>query len=503
MRGRDKTIVQTWPVDSPEANLAAEPRVDLVAEARGGDGTFVQDHGPFRHYRRTIEVADGRLTQTIHYRLVVPWFNWLFQWPVRRHMRRRPQAWSDGSSAWWAPPDRLNEREVSLLGLLAMAAMSSTFANTLFTQTATFAGDSFAVTSRALGVAGAVIRVGVLIALPFSLMADRVGRRRTIVLLAWITPLVCSLGAIAPSFSLLVASQTVGRSLGIALGILAGVAATEEMPRNSRAYALSVLAMAAGLGGGVAVMSLKFADLGRDGWRIVYLMSLIWLPAAVSLQRNLLETRRFETIHRIAPPFRKRRLFLICSVGLTANLFVAPASYFQNNYLDKVHGYSGGQIALFTILTATPASIGLIVGGRLADLLGRRRLIAICTPISTVLIVVAFSVGGGAMWLATLGGGLLGAMSYPAFAVYRTELFPTGNRSMSNTIITTVALLSGSLGILAVGALRDRGWSFGSVMGLLAAGQLAATIIAYRWYPETAHLELEELNPGDPVMADD
>jgi MFS family permease len=502
VRGPDHTIVQTWPADSPDAQLASSPRADLLAEAIDpATGAFVQDHGPFERYHRTVETTGDTVTQTIRYRLVVPWFNWLFQWPVKRTLRNRPQPGS--GSAWWAPPDRLTAREVSLLGLLAMATMSATFANTLFTQTATFVGDSFGVSSKGLGAAGAIVRIGVLIALPFSVMADRVGRRRTIVLLAWITPLFCALGAIAPTFGLLVASQTIGRPLGIALGLLAGVAATEEMPRNSRAYAISVLAMAAGLGGGVAVMSLRFADLGADGWRIVYLMSLIWLPAAVSLQRHLLETRRFEHVHRIAPPFPRQRLLLICSVALTANLFVAPTSYFQNNYLDKVHGYSGGQIALFTVLTATPASIGLIVGGRLADLVGRRRLIAICTPISTVLIVVAFSVGGAAMWLTSLAGGLLGAMAYPAFAVYRTELFPTGNRSMSNAIVTTVALLSGGVGILVVGALRDRGWSFGSVMALMAAGQLVATLIAFVWYPETAHLELEDLNPGDPVLAAD
>ena len=30
------------------------------------------------------------------------------------------------------------------------------------------------------------------------------------------------------------------------------------------------------------------------------------------------------------------------------------------------------------------------------------------------------------MWAAAFLGGLLGGIAYPAFAVYRTELFPTG-----------------------------------------------------------------------------
>ena len=43
------------------------------------------------------------------------------------------------------------------------------------------------------------------------------------------------------------------------------------------------------------------------------------------------------------------RLALICVVAVAANLFVAPASFFQNRYLDDVRGYSGGGIALFTL----------------------------------------------------------------------------------------------------------------------------------------------------------
>ena len=243
--------------------------------------------------------------------------------------------------------------------------------------------------------------------------------------------------------------------LGIALAFIAGVAAIEEMPRNSRAYALSVLAMAAGFGAGVAVVALRVCDTGPQGWRIVYVMALLWLPVSVSLSRHLRETRRFEKLHTVAPPLPRNRLALTCAVALTSNLFIAASSYFQNNYLDKVRHYSGGGIALFTTLTVTPASIGLIAGGRLADVVGRRRLIAWCTPASTALLVLGFWVGGPLMWLTALGGGILAGMAYPAMQVYRTELFPTGNRGVANAITTTTALVSGSVGILIVGVLRD------------------------------------------------
>jgi MFS family permease len=494
------TITQAWPAGSAEAATAREPRTDVLDERVDDDGSFSQEAGPFRRYRRELHSADGTVTETISYRLSIPWFGWLFALPIRRALRhRRPPG---SRHPWWAPPDRLDERQVRTLALLAVAASSATFANTLFTQTANFAADSFGVSNGGQSIGGAVVRIGVVIALPFAVLADRLGRRRTIILLAWLTPLFCALGALAPSFGLLVASQTIARPLGIALAMLAGVAAAEDMPRNSRAYAVSVLAMSAGLGAGVAVAALRLTDIGDDGWRFVYLLSLVWLPIAVSLARHLTETRRFETVHPVSPPMNRRRLALIATVALAANLFVAPASFFQNRYLDDIRGYSGGGIALFTLATGTPASIGLIVGGQLADSIGRHRLIAVCTPLSTVCIVGAFFVGGPTMWALSLLGGFTAAMAYPAFQVYRTEMFPTGNRGTANGLVTATALLSGSIGILIVGYLRDQGISFGVLMAAMSVGQLVAAYVAVRHYPETAHLALEQLNPGDPVIAD-
>jgi len=496
-----RTITQVWAPGSLQASAADRERHDVLDERLVEDGSFVQANGPFSEYRRTVTPADdGRVVEATTFRLSIPWFGWLFGPLMRRAIRNR-RAVGIGSP-WWAPPDRLNERQVRTLALLAIASSSAAFANTLFTQTANFATNSFGISNSGQSVGGAIVRVGVVIALPFAVMADRVGRRRTIVLLAWLTPLFCALGALAPSFGLLVASQTIARPLGIGLALLAAVAAAEDMPRNSRAYAVSVLAMSAGLGAGIAVGALKLADVGQEGWRFVYLLSLIWLPIAVSLSRHLTETRRFEMAHPIAPRMNRRRLALIAGVALSANLFVAPASFFQNRYLDDIRGYSGGGIALFTLATGTPASIGLIVGGQLADSVGRRRLIAVCTPISTVCIVGAFFVGGPAMWALSLAGGFTAAMAYPAFAVYRAELFPTGNRGTANGLVTATALLSGSVGILIVGHLRDRGASFGALMAAMGVGQLVAAYIAVRHYPETAHLELEQLNPGDPRLSE-
>jgi MFS family permease len=273
------------------------------------------------------------------------------------------------------------------------------------------------------------------------------------------------------------------------------------MPRNSRAYAVSVMAMASGLGAGVAVASLPLADLGSGGWRIVYAVTLVWLLVAVDIARRLPETKRFERPHVVAPPLDRRRFGLLAAVALLSNLFVAPASLFQNGYLEDERGYSAALIAAFTLATATPAGIGLIVGGRFADFRGRRKIIAVALPVATAFIVLSYSIGGPPMWLAVILGGIAGAIAYPALAVYRAELFPTGNRSRAAGLLTAAALIGGIAGLLTTGQLLDAGNSHGVVLGSLASAQVAVVLIVLLRFPETAHRELEELNPEDARAA--
>src|SRR6266511_808683 len=178
---RQRVVTRVLQAGSEAALAAATPRHDLVVEAAAGDGRFVQQDGPCVTYQRTLHPHDGTLTETTHYQLDVPWFSWIFAPLVHRSLRRR-----DGVSRRpvWAPPDHLDAGQVRLLGLLAAASMVAAFANTLFTQTVNFAAKSFDVGDFGQGVSGVAVRVGVVIALPFAILADRLGRRRMIVLTA-------------------------------------------------------------------------------------------------------------------------------------------------------------------------------------------------------------------------------------------------------------------------------------------------------------------------------
>jgi MFS family permease len=104
------------------------------------------------------------------------------------------------------------------------------------------------------------------------------------------------------------------------------------------------------------------------------------------------------------------------------------------------------------------------------------------------------------MWFAAFGGGFIGAIAYPALAVYRAELFPTGNRGRAAGLLTAAALLGGIGGLLLSGRLLDNGWPHGRVMALLAIAQILVVITVVMTFPETAHRELEDLNPEDAAI---
>jgi MFS family permease len=378
--------------------------------------------------------------------------------------------------------------------------MSAAFINTLFTQTVAFAADEFNISKSGQGIGAAIVRLGIVICLPLVALADRRGRRPVMIAMAWAAPLVSALGAIAPSYSFLVATQAVGRPLGLTLGILIAVVAVEEMPRDGRAYATGILAVLSGIGGGIAVASLPLADISVTSWRFIYVIGLVWLVIAYALMKWLPESERFI---RHVPKTKMRAAYIadalrgnlgrICSVVFLTNIYIATASIFQNRYLKDERGYSAALVALFTIVTSSPATFGLIIGGRVADERGRRILGATLVPIGAFLLALSFSTSGVVMWLVAIAGGLAFGISYPALAVYRGELFPTRTRSLAGGIIMTSALLGGIIGLVGGGWFLDANGSYGQVMMWLVIGPVIASAIVWFRYPETAHRELDDI----------
>jgi MFS family permease len=500
------TTTTTYDVDAEGLAAVRSPRDDLLLESELAPDRFGCAEGPFDAYERTVvatELPDGihRVTETTTWSLAIPIWGALFRPLVRRILGGRRAPAPPGASVrspWWAPPARLDVRSAQILSRLCGLSLLAGYLGTIITQTITFAADEFGSSNAAQGTTLAGVRAGILLSLVLMVLADRRGRRQLLLISAVGGALAAAAGALAPNLVVLGGTQTVSRAFSTALALLITVVAAEEMPAGGRAYAASVLAMTGALGAGGAVLLLPVADLAEPAWRLVYLAPLVALPFFWTVGRQVPESRRFARPHGQATMAGHRaRLALLAVSAFFALVFLAPNSQFQNEFLRDEHGFSALQLTLFTIGTSTPAGIGIVIGGRLADTRGRRRVGAAGMFGGAVLLGLAYQLAGVWLVATTLVGSIVAAMTVPALAVYGPELFPTALRGRANGLISLAGVLGSATGLAIAGRLADHYGRFGPGIAMLGVGPLIVAAMVILFYPETAHLELEELNPED------
>lgn len=497
-------------IEGDRAELArrVEPRDDaVVGEAVvHHDDDHVVLHavaGPFREYHRTVRWSDGhgevvRIDQQVEFRLAIPYWSRLFDPLVRRAVR---DGVPRGTRPWWTTPDRLSPAQSTTVATMALFNLVAGALYGLLTQVLTFVsadlGDGTAGQQTALL---SVVRIGVVITMAAMFLADRRGRRRVAIVSFTAAGMLTLAGALAPTWWAFGALQFVARNLAIAGLLCVDTIAVEELPAGSRAMATGLGALAYGLGAGVVVVTLPLADLGDWGWRLSFVVAGLTLPIIWHARRHLPESGRFERMLAEPAPQRSRRVsgarfLLLAAMFFLFNVFAAPASQLQNDYLRSDRGYSGLLIAVFVVLTSTPAGIGVVLGGRLADIRGRRAAIVPGLSAFGIFSVVFFSLSGPPMWLASLLASCIGALAIPAMGVIAPELFPTARRGGVRGTLTAIAVGGSVCGLLLAGSMVDS-TSYSTAFTLLAVAPLAAAGLAFA-IPETRGKELEELNPGE------
>lgn len=495
-------LTRAWRADAPDARRAWEPRDDVVVEAAAGDGRFVAATGPFSHYERTLTTgADGTVTEVIDFTLAPLVWRLPFGLLYRRALARRP---ARDTKPFWAPPETTDAAAATTIGALCTLAVVFGYLGTLLSQTITFAADELGASKADQGATLAAVRIGVLAALALTALADRRGRRRVLLVTAALACVMSALGSLAPDLVTLGISQAVVRGLTTAGAVLLTIIAAEEMPAGSRAFAVSLLTMAGALGVGMCLWVLPLADTGPQGWRLVFALGLLGLPVVRHISRHLRESRRFAVSHvEVTMAGHGRRFWLLAMSALLLSMFTAPAGQLMNEFLRDERGFSAARISLFTMLTNTPGAIGIVVGGRLADTRGRRLVGAVGVAGGTGLTVAMVLSGGWPMWGLSVLGAVVGAATVPALGVYGPELFPTSLRGRANGIIAILGVTGSVIGLLVAGVLSDRWNGLGPALAVLSVGPALMALLVFAAYPETAHRELEDLNPEDRLRDDD
>lgn len=531
MTGRLRTITRTWNVDAAGLGRLLIPRDDIVGEVAAGEsptratmpvgatqddiageavavvGRFSLADGPFTSYRRTVSIPprsggnDGSLVaarEKIEYSLPPGGIWRVIIGAFIAHALRHPP--KPGKTPIWASAQRLDPRSLQVLMVLATLALVIGYHGTLLGQTITFATDEFGVDVDVQGDILAFARLGSPLAIVLGAIADRRGRRRMLVasLLGCIGTTV--LGAITPNLLGLAVTQSLNRGTWGAAVALVGVILAEEMPAGARAHTLGLLGMCMALGAGLALAVLPVADTGTDAWRLLYLFPLLMIPVVLRYGRQLPESKRYERPHRrLSLRGHVPVLLLVCVAAFMLNLILGPAPQFRNEFLRDERAFSAVALSLFATLTALPGSLGILVGGRLAETMGRRSVVAVSATVGSIMVALSFSTDGALMWVTAAVGTIGLAAVGPSFMIYYAELFPTSLRGRASGIITMVAMGGSVVGLLTVGRLAKAFDAFGPAIGLMAVGPCLMALIVLGWFPETKLRELEDLNPEDDV----
>lgn len=489
----------THHLDDQGLRRVRSPRTDLVQEKDLGNDQFALIDGPFEAYKRTLvvipEASKYLVQERFDYELSIPWFGFLFRWPVRHALRNRRD---DGSAPLWAPPDHLGQRATTIFSTLCAIALLSGFLSNAPAEMHTYAADEFDVNQLSQGFLGALIRVGTLLAIGFAVLADRYGRRR---ILAWATGFGIAFScaaALAPSIQIFAVCLVVVRTSNATLGAIIVVFALEELPAGSRAWGLSVLGLSAALGAGFVVWAQPAAGIAEWSWRLIFLIPVLMIPLIVGTIRRLPESRRFIN-HVTGLRLRNywRPLALLGGTYFLLGLFLSPIDWFRNEYLRDEHDFSALDVSLFVVTTATPGGIGLYIAGRVADLRGRRIVVIVATVLGLGFTTIFFNSSGALLWPLALAAITLASGLLPAVGVYRAEMFPTAIRARAATIVGAIGVVGGSIGIVAAGWMRLRWGSFGPAITVLWVGPLIAGIIVWKRFYEGTRKELETLNPED------
>jgi len=402
------------------------------------------------------------------------------------------------------------------VGLLAMAAGFGQFGvvAALGSVAKTFghvsAGSSFA---DEAGLSGTMLAAGLAIArlaslggLPLAGLADRFGRRGTVLGTCLIGLVVTVGAAFSPTYWWFVAIFAVGRPFLSATQGVAQVAAAELTGSGERAKAVALIAAGYAVGAGLTAIihSLAGSALGFRGILALSIVPLVMLPL---IARIVVEPERFTNVvpveHRrpvigpIGKEFRARLIVVVLLAGSIA-VITGPANSMVFIYAESFLHVPGVVVSAMVVGAGIAGLGGLLVGRWAADHIGRRPTVAVAIAGLAVFGVLAYT---GSEWELLVGyilGVASGGIFAPAGGALANELFPTSVRASVAGWYVAAGVLGAVVGLLAFGAIAD-------VSGVGDHLRFAATVLFLPMIamtalllllPETRGREPEELWGG-------
>jgi MFS family permease len=376
------------------------------------------------------------------------------------------------------------------------------------------AGDTIAeqagLPGSVLGGGLAVIRLAGLLALPLAALADRAGRRPTILACATVGLVATIAAAASPSYWWFVAAFAVARPLLTATDTVGTVLAAEHTGLRDRAKAIAMASAAYGIGAGAIAVLRGLAGEGL-GFRGVFALAAIPLVAVPAAGRLLTEPDRFTRRTRApagghtevvpvlgaVPPAHRPRLAVLAAIAFATGFITGPVATLLFVYAENVLDVSSAVTAALVVAAGATGLAGLMLGRLLADRLGRRPTAGVALMLMAGAGVLTYSGSVPALVVGYLCGVLFGAAYGTPAITLTAELFPTSIRSAVAGWLVVAGVLGSTSGLLLAGTIADALDSFGEAMAAvcLPAGLVA---VLFARLPETRGLELERSAPEEP-----
>jgi MFS family permease len=351
----------------------------------------------------------------------------------------------------------------------------------------------------------------------FTRYADRVGRRRVLVLsFAALAPF-CAVTALATNVPSYVIPQIAVNALLGTLATALAVAVAEQAPDERRPHAQSLFGVFASFGGALALAVSTAVPSLPVGWRAFWIVAALPIVAIPFVRARLIETARFDAARdsgRVAATRARdlfegayrRRAFGLLAIALLKPVSLNAVGTWPFYHMVKTLGLAPGWASLVYVIGGGIGLLGNPIGARLTDRWGRRPTSLVATAV-TVVAGAAFFFVPPAASVAKLLPALtaLMAVNQLATSVFSVadrcidaELFPTALRATYLGVARLMMAASGVLSMFALSALTAPLGGLPTAIAAVSAVTLVpALLIFLAVVPETRGLTLEHASLED------